>query len=100
MTTNEHDTGPQIDIDAAAQLVAMLEQDLAKLNGSTQDIARLKDDVQALKNILGAPAHRHDTVRTRLHDIRQSLQQAFETAYAEGLKDSQYVAEIGRILGL
>ena len=100
MTTSEHDTGPQIDIDAAAKLVVMLEQDLANLNGTTHDIERLRDDVQALKNILGTPARRHDTVRTRLHDIRQSLQQALKTAYAEGLKDSQYVAEIGRILGL
>jgi hypothetical protein len=39
-------------------------------------------------------------VRDGLHDIRAVFEDAVDSVVAEGIKGSQYVAEIGRILGL
>jgi hypothetical protein len=35
-----------------------------------------------------------------LHSIRNVFENALDTAVAEGLKGGQYIAEIGRILGM
>lgn len=84
---------PQIDLDEVARLIDALERDLAKVQGKSQDIQRLKDEIDTLKNVLRSPVRRHHWVRDALHDIR-------DVAVAEGIEVSRYVAEIGRILGL
>jgi cell division septum initiation protein DivIVA len=83
----------QIDLDEVARLIDALERDLAKVQGKSQDIQRLKDEIDTLKNVLRSPVRRPHWVRDALHDIR-------DAAVAEGIEVSRYVAEIGRILGL
>ncbi len=90
----------EVDLAAAARLVAALEEDLQKLGGDSPDIQRLRDEVHTLRNVLAAPIRRHHWVRDGLHGIREAFDDALDTAMAEGLKGSQYVAEIGRILGM
>ena len=90
----------EINLEAATRLVAALEQDLQKVSGDSRDIQRLKDEVETLKNVLNSPVRRHDWVRDGLHGIRDVFENALDTAVAEGLKGSRYLAEIGRILGL
>jgi len=102
MTTN-NDKGPgtpEIDLDEVAKLLAALEKDLANVHGSAQDIQRLKDEVQTLKNVLSSPVRRHHWVRDGLHSIRHVFENAVDSAVDRGLKGSQYIAEIGRILGM
>jgi hypothetical protein len=60
----------------------------------------LRDEVETLKNVLNSPVRRHHWVRDGLSSIREALRNAMDRAVAEGLKDSQYIAEIGRILGM
>jgi hypothetical protein len=91
---------PEIDLDEVAKLLAALEQDLASVEGDAKDIQRLKDEVQTLKNVLISPVRRHHWVRDGLHSIRQVFENALDTAVVGGLKGSQYIAEIGRILGM
>ena len=91
---------PDIDLDEVATLLEALEKDLANVQGSEKDIQRLKDEVQTLKNVLTSPVRRHHWVRDGLHSIRHVFENALDTAVARGLKGSQYVAEIGRILGM
>jgi len=91
---------PDIDLDEVAALIEALERDLAKVQGSPQDIQRLRDEVQTLKNVLGSPVRRHHWVRDGLHDIRHVFENVLDTAVAEGVKGSRYIAEIGRILGM
>jgi cell division septum initiation protein DivIVA len=83
----------EIDLDEVARLINALERDLAKVQGKSQDIQRLKDEIDTLKNVLRSPVRRPHWVRDALHDIR-------DAAVAEGIEVSRYVAEIGRILGL
>ena len=100
-TTDANKPGaPDIDLDEVAKLLESLEQDLANVQGSENDIQRLKDEVQTLRNVLMSPVRRHHWVRDGLHDIRDVFENALDTAVAKGLKGSQYIAEIGRILGM
>ncbi len=95
-TERNDPSSSEIDLDAVAKLVEKLEQDLATIQGSKVDVQRLKDEVQTLKNVLHSPVRRHHWVRDALHGIRD----AFDTVAAKGAKGSQYIAEIGRILGM
>ena len=100
MTIERQNSVQEIDLEAAARLIAELEQDLRKISGDSRDIQRLRDEVQTLKNVLDSPVRRHHWVGEGLHSIREVFENALDTAVAQGLKGSQYIAEIGRILGL
>lgn len=90
----------EIDLDEVARLVEALERDLAKLPGGSQDVQRLRDEVETLKNVLNSPIRRHHWVSDSLHGMRTVLEEAIDAAVARGLKTGQYISEIGRILGL
>ena len=83
-----------VDLDEVRKLLDTLERDLEHVNDDSTAVQRLKDEVQTLRNVLESPVRRHHWVRDSLHGIRDS----FDTVGAA--KASQYVAEIGRILGL
>ena len=90
----------EVDLEEVAKLIESLERDLAGVRSGSRDIQRLRDEVETLKNVLNSPVRRHHWVRDGLHDIRKVFEDAVDAAVAEGIKGSQYVAEIGRILGL
>jgi cell division septum initiation protein DivIVA len=83
-----------VDLEEVRTLLDKLERDLEHVNDDSTAVQRLKDEVQTLRNVLESPVRRHHWVRDSLHAIRET----FDTAGAA--KASQYVAEIGRILGL
>jgi cell division septum initiation protein DivIVA len=90
----------QIDLDEVARLVEALERDLSKVQGSSRDIQRLKDEIETLKNVLKSPVRRHHWVRDALHGIRERIDDALDAAVAEGIEVGRYIAEIGRIIGM
>lgn len=89
-----------IDLDEVARLVATLERDLAKVRTGSRNMQVLRDEVETLKNVLNSPIRRHHWVREALHGMRQSIEHGLDAAKPEGLKAGQYLAEIGRILGM
>jgi len=100
--TDKPKTGgaPEVDLDEVRKLVEALEQDLEKVKGGSRDVQVLRDEVETLKNVLDSPVRRHHWVRDGLHGIRDGFENAVDTAIAEGMSASRYVAEIGRILGM
>jgi len=96
----EADHAPDIDLKEVERLLAALEQDLKKVQSGSKDMQLLRDEVETLKNVLNSPVRRHHWVRDGLHGIRQGFENVVDSAVAEGLKAGQYVAEIGRILGM
>lgn len=89
-----------INLEEVGKLLTALERDLARVRSGSQDIARLRDEVETLKNVLNSPIRRHHWVRDGLHSMRADLEERLDSALAESMRASQYVAEIGRILGL
>ncbi len=93
-------TSREIDFAAVEKLIHGLERDLAKVRGGSSDVRLLQDEVETLKNVLSSPVRRHHWVREALDDMRRSIERGVDEAVADGFKASQYLAEIGRILGL
>ena len=94
------DSVKEIDLEEVTRLVEALERDLAQVRSGSQDVQRLRDEVETLKNVLNSPIRRHHWVSDGLHGVRTVLEEAIDTAVAKGLKTSQYISEIGRILGM
>ena len=90
----------EVDLEEVGKLVEALERDLENVRSDSTAVQRLKDEVQTLKNVLGSPVRRHHWVRDGLQGIREVFETALDTAVADGLKAGQYLAEIGRILGM
>ena len=100
MAESDRKAPDEIDIEEVAKLIAALERDLARVRSGSRDLQLLRDEVETLKNVLNSPIRRHHWVREGLHGMRQAIEGGLEGAVAEGLKAGQYIAEIGRILGL
>ncbi len=100
MARDKAETKAEVDLAEVSKLIQALERDLEKVSSDSAAMQRLRDEVQTLKNVLGSPVTRHHWVRDGLHDIRDAIDSAWDTAVADSLKASQYVAEIGRILGM
>ena len=100
MATQQDGNRSNVDVDAAARLVTALEEDLKKLSGSSEDIQRLRDEVQTLKNVLNSPVRRSHWVEEGLRGVRDVFERVTDEVVADGVKAGQYIAEIGRILGL
>jgi cell division septum initiation protein DivIVA len=61
-----------VDLGEVARLVEALERDLAKVQGSSEDIRRLRQEVEALKSVVhGAPHEHHRIPECASHGSRQ-----------------------------
>jgi len=81
-----------------SRLVSDLEQELA--NADIPHAAELREEIATLKQLLAAPSGEEGWIRERLHSIRNTLQDMTAKVEGEVLRDTPYIAEIGRILGL
>jgi hypothetical protein len=93
-------TKAEVDFSEVGKLIEALERDLEQVNSDSAAVQRLRDEVQTLKNVLASPVPRHHWVRDGLHGVREAMENAWDAAVADSLKASQYVSEIGRILGM
>jgi hypothetical protein len=100
--TSDSSRSPRIDLDAAARLVDMLEHDLAQArqgNGEVEHVERLRADVEQLRAALAAePAH--EEVNAGLHALRDTLHAVRGELQRDAFKVGDYIARIGRLLGL
>jgi hypothetical protein len=103
MTSSPNPSRSQrIDLDAAARLVDMLERDLATAregNGDVEHIERLRADVEQLRAALAA-APAHEEVHAGLHNLRDTLHAVREELQRDAFKVGDYIARVGRLLGL
>jgi hypothetical protein len=100
MTKHSKQASREIDFEEVTKLVHALERDLASVRKGSRDVQLLRDEVETLKNVLSSPIRRHHWVREGLHAVRDAVENGLETVAADGLKAGQYIAEIGRILGM
>ena len=100
MAKGPKQTTQEIDFEEVTKLVHALERDLAQVRTGSRNVQLLRDEVETLKNVLASPVRRHHWVREGLHAVREAVENGLETVAADGLKAGQYIAEIGRILGM
>jgi len=92
--------GGAVNLDDVQRLVDALERDLAKVRAGTAGVESLREEVEALRGALRAADPREEDVRERLHGVRSTLEDAGETLYEDAVKLADYLARIGRMLGL
>jgi predicted nucleic acid-binding Zn-ribbon protein len=100
MTRESKKTSQEIDLEEVSKLIHALERDLGSVRKGSRDVQLLRDEVETLKNVLNSPIRRHHWVRESLHAVRAAVENGVESIAADGLRAGQYIAEIGRILGM
>jgi predicted nuclease with TOPRIM domain len=100
MTNPPQDAPQPVNLDEAQKLVDALERDLAKVRAGAGDVDTLRQEVEALRGVLSVEAPEHEHVRERLHGVKSSLEEVGETLYEDAVKLGDYLARIGRMLGL
>lgn len=96
----ERGAGRDIDLEEATRLVDALEHDLARLRGGSEDLQLLRDEVEALRLLLKSPQRDRGEVNRSLLSVRASLENAREAVVEEAITVADYVARIGRMLGM
>jgi hypothetical protein len=99
MSPGSDSPSPRIDLDAAARLVEMLGRDLALARQGGGDIDRLRAEVEQLREAL-ASSPAHEQVHAGLHAVRDSLHALGDELQRDAFKVGDYLARIGRLLGM
>ncbi|MCS6945932.1 MAG: hypothetical protein RMK97_11070 [Sutterellaceae bacterium] len=90
---------PVLDLEAAARLVERLEQDLAQARTGSGDLARVRDEVEQLRALLAAqPAQ--EQVHAGFSRLRETLHALRDELARDAFEVGDYLARIGRLLGL
>lgn len=98
MGANSASTGAQMNLERINLLVSDLEQELERAP-DREEVQRLRHELEVLRATLNASVGRTATDED-LHSARSSFQRMSAAVENEVLKDSPYIAEIGRILGM
>jgi len=93
-------TDRKVDVDRVHRLIADIEQELAGIPEDSPGLQNMRNELEALKETLDAPGKRHEHIGGGLRSVRTRLQDMAAAMEGEVLKDTPYIAEIGRILGM
>jgi predicted nuclease with TOPRIM domain len=93
-------TDKNLDLEAARKLVDDLTRQLAEAGKGGAKIEELRAEVKSLHEILNKPETEHSWIADRLTAIEDVFEHAAVELLADGIKAGQYLAEIGRILGV
>lgn len=91
---------PKIDYEAAKRLAEDLSAKLANSQSDGDQLRALRDEVDSLRDILNGPNAQHFWVTDRLRSMEAIFERAAVELLADGIKAGNYIAEIGRILGV
>ena len=96
MTTPEF-SQQVIDLAEVRRLVAALESDLGQVQSGSKDVQALRDEVEALRAVLHADVAE---VGPQLQKVHSSLGDMIDSIEAAAIVPADYIARIGRLLGL
>jgi hypothetical protein len=89
-----------VDLVEVARLVEALERDLAKVQAGSSDLVTLRNEVEQLRAALATNDAPQEEVHEGLHGIRTLIHKAGDELLRDALKGGDYVARIGRMLGM
>jgi len=81
-------------------LLSDLEQELASLPDTSSRVQALKAEIEALRQTLSISASDSPQIARQLQGTHSALDDLVASIEGEILRDTPYVAELGRILGL
>lgn len=87
---------PRFDHQRLLDMVGEFEQELAKLPAGSAEARQLGDDIARLRQHLSGPQPQTEAVEDSWHSLRRAM----DSVENQVLKDSPYITEMGRILGL
>lgn len=87
---------PRFDHQRLLGMVGEFELELQKLPADSAEARQLREDIASLKRHLSAP----EPHAGRVQESWQSLRRAADSVENAVLKDSPYITEMGRIIGL
>jgi hypothetical protein len=99
MTDTRSTSQREVDLEEAARLIDALEQDLAQLKSGRGDLDHLRADVEQLRSAL-ASAQPHEQVHGGLTGLREKLHAAGDELMTDAVRTGDYIARIGRLLGM
>ncbi len=97
--TDRTDRPRQIDLQEAARLVDALERDLAQLKSGEGDLDHLRADVEQLRSAL-ASKQKPEDLHGGLAGLREKLHAVSDELLDDAVKTGDYIARIGRLLGM
>lgn len=90
----------EFSLERIRQLVADLEQELAAAPADSPKVDELRAELDLLKDTLDSPEGARAGLEQQLHGVRSKLDDVVASVEGEVLKDTPYLTELGRILGL
>lgn len=97
------DSGPTslpFSLDRIQNLLSDLEQELVSIPDTSARVQALKAEIDALKQTLSRNASDTPQIAQQLQGTHSALDDLVASIEGEILRDTPYVAELGRILGL
>jgi hypothetical protein len=91
---------PRVNLDEVAHLVEQLERDLSRVRAGGADVDTLRAEVEQLRQALAAGDGEPGDVHQGLHGVRERLAAASDELVTDAFKGGDYLARIGRMLGL
>ena len=82
------------------QLVSDLEQELLAAPPGSAKLDALREEIEVLKRTLEQPEGSSGELSDHLQGVRSRLSEVLANVEGEALKDTPYLVEMGRILGL
>jgi hypothetical protein len=99
MSTDGGNQPKGIDLAEATRLVEALEQDLKKVREGSSDLDSLRGEVEQLRALLQAPGGEGE-LHQGLHGVRSVLKRVENELLGDAFTASDYIARIGRMLGM
>ena len=90
----------EFSLERIAHLVSDLEQELSGAPAGSPKVAALRAEIAALKETLASPDQDPPKLKARLQDTHRNLDDLVASVEGEVLRDTRYLTELGRILGL
>lgn len=90
----------EFSLDRIRRLVADLEQELDAAPADSPKVDALRAELHRLKGTLSATDTGNPGLEQHLHGVRHKLDEVVASVEGEVLKDTPYLTELGRILGL
>ena len=88
-----------VDLKETARLIDALERDLAQLKSGQGDLDHLRADVEQLRTAL-ASGQANEEVHGGLAGLREKLHAASDELLTDAIRTGDYIARIGRLLGM